>query len=55
MDQLASILVAVDFSTCSAAAFQQAARIAAWNQASLAAMHVVPMPAYASESPSRIA
>ena len=32
MDRLKSILVAVDFSPCSADAFKQAARIAAWDR-----------------------
>lgn len=46
MDQLQSIHVAVDFSRCSADAFRQAARMAAWNNATLAATHVVDVPAY---------
>ncbi len=49
MDRLKSILVAVDFSPCSADAFRQAARIAAWNGGggvSLLAMHVVALPSY---------
>jgi len=46
MDRLKSILVAVDFSSCSAGAFKQAARIAEWNRASLAALHVVALPSY---------
>lgn len=41
MDRLAKILVAVDFSPCSADAFREAARIAAWSRASLEALHVV--------------
>jgi len=44
MDRLKSILVAVDFSPCSADAFAQAARIAEWNRASLAVLHVVALP-----------
>jgi universal stress protein E len=44
MDQLKTILVAVDFSPCSADAFRQAARIAAWNRATLSAVHVINMP-----------
>jgi len=49
MDRLKTVLVAVDFSPCSADAFRQAARVAAWTgdgRASLAAMHVVAMPSY---------
>lgn len=41
MDRLAKILVAVDFSPCSADAFREAARIAAWSRASLKALHAV--------------
>lgn len=41
MEQLASIVVGVDFSPCSAAAFRQAVRIAAWNRAALLAVHVI--------------
>lgn len=46
MDSLKRILVAVDFSACSSAALRQASRIAAWNRATLAALHVVPDPVY---------
>ncbi|MBL8962537.1 MAG: universal stress protein [Phycisphaeraceae bacterium] len=46
MDRLKSIMVAVDFSACSADAFRQAARIAEWNGASLSAMHAVPLPGH---------
>jgi nucleotide-binding universal stress UspA family protein len=46
MDRLKAILVAVDFSPCSADAFRQAARIAAWNRASLSALHVIALPSY---------
>ncbi|CAG0957099.1 hypothetical protein PHYC_00526 [Phycisphaerales bacterium] len=46
MDRLKTILVAVDFSLCSSDAFRQAARIAAWNNAALHALHVVNVPAY---------
>lgn len=45
MDRLKSVLVAVDFSPCSADALAQASRIAAWNKASLSALHVVALPA----------
>ncbi len=44
MDRLKTILVAVDFSLCSTDAFRQAARIAAWNNAKLHALHVVNAP-----------
>lgn len=44
MNQSKSILVAVDFSACSADALQQAVRIARWNQAKVHAVHVVDMP-----------
>jgi len=53
MDRLNSILVAVDFSPCSASAFRQAARIAEWNRASLAALHVVALPSYVA-TPHRL-
>ncbi len=49
MDRLKSILVAVDFSPCSADAFKQAARIAAWSsngRSALAALHVIALPTY---------
>ncbi len=41
MDQLASILVGIDFTPCSASALRQAARLAAWNRSSLRAIHVI--------------
>lgn len=47
MDQLKNILVAVDFSPCSAAALKQAARIAALSRARVKALNVVPLPIYA--------
>ncbi len=47
MDHLKNILVAVDFSSCSAAALKQAARIATLNRARVSALHVVEIPAYA--------
>jgi len=49
MDRLKSTLVAVDFSPCSAYAFKQAARIAAWDGGegrTLAALHVIALPTY---------
>lgn len=46
MDSLKTILVAVDFSLCSCDAFRQAARLAAWNNAKLHALHVVNAPAF---------
>ncbi len=46
MDSLAKILVAVDFSPCSADAFRQAARLAARSRAFLAALHVVDVSLY---------
>jgi nucleotide-binding universal stress UspA family protein len=46
MNRLKTILVAVDFSLCSSDAFRQAARLAAWNNARLHALHVVNAPAY---------
>ncbi len=46
MDRLKTILVAIDFSPCSADAFRQAARVAAWNRASLASLHVIALPSY---------
>lgn len=49
MDRLKSILVAVDFSPCSADAFKQASRIAAWDsgaERTLAALHVIALPTY---------
>jgi universal stress protein E len=39
-----SILVAIDFSPCSAAAVLKAQRVAAWKNASLTALHVVGVP-----------
>ncbi len=41
MHKLASIVVGVDFSACSAAALAQATRIAAWTKAKVSAVHVV--------------
>lgn len=41
MNQLKTILVAVDFSDCSKAALAQAVRIAGWNGAKLHALHVI--------------
>lgn len=46
MDSIKSILVALDFSSCSVAAFKEAARIADCNRASLRAVHVVPVPSF---------
>jgi len=49
MDRLKSILVAVDFSPCSADAFKQAARIAPWDggaRRTPAALHVIALPTY---------
>lgn len=45
MESRSLILVAVDFSPCSAAAFREAKRLAAWLGASVTALHVVtPIP-----------
>jgi nucleotide-binding universal stress UspA family protein len=41
MHRLKSILVGVDFSECSKAALQQAARMAKWNGATLHVLHVI--------------
>jgi len=41
MNRLKSILVGVDFSECSKAALQQAARMAKWNGATLHVLHVI--------------
>jgi nucleotide-binding universal stress UspA family protein len=41
MNRLKSILVGVDFSECSEAALQQAARMARWNGATLHVLHVI--------------
>jgi len=41
MNRLKSILVGVDFSECSKAALQQAARMAQWNGATLHVLHVI--------------
>lgn len=49
MKGISSILVAVDFSECSAAALRQAARIAAPVGAPVAAIHVVRPPIYVTE------
>ncbi|MCC6678933.1 MAG: universal stress protein [Phycisphaerales bacterium] len=46
MDSLKSILVAVDFSPCSASALKAAARIADCNRATLRAVHVVALPTF---------
>lgn len=46
MDDLKSILVAVDFSPCSAAAAREAARVADRSRASLRAVHVVALPPF---------
>jgi universal stress protein E len=41
MNRLKSVLVGVDFSECSKAALQQAARMAKWNGATLHVLHVI--------------
>ena len=41
MNKLRTIVVGVDFSECSRSALEQAARMAAWNQASLRVMHAI--------------
>ncbi len=41
MDRLNSIVVAIDFTPCCAAALAQAARIASWNRAKLLAVNVI--------------
>lgn len=41
MDGIKSIVVATDFTPCSAAALRQAIRIARWNQASIRVIHVI--------------
>lgn len=41
MDKLKSIVVGVDFSSCSGVALAQAARIGAWNRSSVTAVHVI--------------
>ncbi|MCC6951978.1 MAG: universal stress protein [Phycisphaerales bacterium] len=46
MSKLNSILVAVDFSPCSVAAFRVAARFADCNRASLRAVHAVALPSF---------
>ncbi len=46
MSSLKAILVAVDFSPCSAVALNAASRIAERNRASLRAVHVVPLPTF---------
>lgn len=48
MDSIKSILVAVDFSPCSREALRQAVRIAAWNGASVTALHVIDMSVFAA-------
>lgn len=47
MERLKRVLVAVDFSACSAAALSQADRIAAWHGAAVTVFHGVPLPVYA--------
>jgi universal stress protein E len=47
VNRLKNILVAVDFSPCSAAALGQAVRLAKVNGAQVTAMNVVPVPVYA--------
>lgn len=51
MDRLAKILVAVDFSPCSADALRQAVRLAERSRASLSAVHVVDPSLFASIPP----
>jgi nucleotide-binding universal stress UspA family protein len=52
MDRLAHILVPVDFSSASADAIRQAARLASWSRASLHAVHVVePTLLFAADMP----
>ncbi|QOJ01094.1 MAG: universal stress protein [Phycisphaeraceae bacterium] len=46
MGSLNSVLVAVDFSPCSAVALKAARRIADYNRASLRAVHVVALPSF---------
>ena len=46
MDRVKNILVAIDFSPCSAAAFRQAARMAVWNGAAVNVIHVVSIPGF---------
>lgn len=41
MDTLRSVVVGVDFTSCSKAALAEAVRISSWNQASLRAVHVI--------------
>jgi len=43
MNRVRSIVVGIDFSPCSAAALQQAMRIAEWNQADIHVVHVIEM------------
>lgn len=45
MDQIRTILVAVDFSLCSSDALRQAVRIGGWKKSSVRAMHVLTIPA----------
>jgi nucleotide-binding universal stress UspA family protein len=47
VDRVKTVLVAIDFSACSADAFRQATRIAAWNAADLHVLHVIDAPAQA--------
>jgi nucleotide-binding universal stress UspA family protein len=44
MDSANKVLVAIDFSPCSGAALLKAARLAAWKNASLTALHIVASP-----------
>ncbi len=46
MDNFKSILVAVDFSACSEAAFKEASRLAGCNRATLRAVHAVALPTF---------
>lgn len=46
MDQIRTVLVAIDFSECSADALRQAARIASWTNARLSAITVAEVPGY---------
>jgi universal stress protein E len=41
MDRLKSVVVAVDFTPCSACALAQAVRISSWNRATLQVVHVI--------------
>jgi universal stress protein E len=48
MNRIKHVLVGIDFSPCSADALRQAMRIAAWSRAQVTALHVEPIPVYAS-------